>query len=60
MTEVQTAEEEGTLGVMNVAMADAVLAIEGDYKPFRVQSWAPRGASAEAAAAQAGHDDRLT
>src|SRR5262245_56319947 len=42
--------------ILNVAMADAVVAIEGDYKPYRVQVWAPRAASAEAAAAQAGHD----
>ena len=42
--------------MVHVAMADAVVAIEGRYKPFRVDTWAPRGASAEAAAAQAAHD----
>jgi hypothetical protein len=42
--------------MVHVAMSDAVVAIEGRYKPFRVDTWAPRGASAEAAAAQAAHD----
>jgi len=42
--------------IMHVAMADAVVAIEGRYEPFHARLWAPRGASAEAAAAQAGHD----
>src|SRR5688572_21455319 len=42
--------------MMHIAMADAVVAIEGDYRPYRVRIWAPRGASAEAAAAQAAHD----
>ena len=37
-------------------MADAVVAIEGRYRPFHAGVWAPSGASAEAAAAQAGHD----
>ena len=42
--------------ITNIAMADAVVAIEGQYKPYHVRVWAPRGASAEAAAAQAAHD----
>ncbi len=42
--------------MVHVAMADAVVAIQGQYQPFRVARWAPRGASAEAAAAQAAHD----
>ena len=42
--------------ILHVAMADAVVAIEGRYEPFHARLWAPRGASAEAAAAQAGHD----
>jgi len=42
--------------MMHIAMADAVVAIEGRYDPFHAKVWAPRGASAEAAAAQAGHD----
>lgn len=42
--------------MLHVAMADAVVAIDGRYEPFRTRLWAPRGASAEAAAAQAGHD----
>lgn len=41
---------------VHVAMADAVVAIEGRYDPFRVATQAPQGASAEAAAAQAAHD----
>jgi hypothetical protein len=42
--------------MVHVAMADAVVAIQGGYQPFRVAVWAPSGASAEAAAAQAAHD----
>jgi hypothetical protein len=42
--------------MFNIAMADAVVAIEGRYQPYHVRTWAPRGASAEAAAAQAAHD----
>jgi hypothetical protein len=42
--------------MVHVAMADAVVAIQGQYRPFHVDAWAPRGASAEAAAAQAAHD----
>ena len=42
--------------ILHVAMADAVVAIEGRYHPFHARVWAPRGGSAEAAATQAGHD----
>ena len=42
--------------MLQIAMADAVVAIEGRYQPFHARVWAPSGASAEAAAAQAGHD----
>jgi hypothetical protein len=42
--------------MLQIAMADAVVAIEGQYQPFHAQVSAPSGASAEAAAAQAGHD----
>ena len=42
--------------MVHVAMADAVVAIDDRYEPFRVATRAPRGASAEAAAAQAAHD----
>ena len=45
-----------TYAMVHVAMADAVVAIENDYEPFRVATQAPQGASAEAAAAQAAHD----
>ncbi len=45
-----------TYAMVHVAMADAVVAIESDYAPFRVVTQAPQGASAEAAAAQAAHD----
>jgi hypothetical protein len=45
-----------TYAMMHIAMADAVVSIEGDYRPYRARVWAPRGASAEAAAAQAAHD----
>jgi hypothetical protein len=42
--------------MMHIAMADAVVAIEGRYQPYHVRVPAPRGASAEVAAAQAAHD----
>ena len=42
--------------MLHVAMADAVIAIEGRYEPFQSRVRAPSHASAEAAAAQAGHD----
>ena len=42
--------------MLHIAMADAVVAIEGQYRPFHAQVSAPSGASAKAAAAQAGHD----
>ena len=42
--------------MMHIAMADAVVAIDGRFEPFHAKVWASRGASAEAAAAQAGHD----
>ena len=42
--------------MLQIAMADAVLAIKPRYTPFRVDTWSSHGASAEAAGAQAGHD----
>jgi len=42
--------------ILQIAMGDAVVAIEGHYQPFHAAVRAPSGASAEAAAAQAGHD----
>jgi hypothetical protein len=42
--------------MMHIAMFDAVNSIEGDYTPYRVRLPAWRGASGEAAAAQAAHD----
>ena len=42
--------------ILHIAMADAVVAIDRQYRPFHAKLWAPSGASAEAAAAQAGHD----
>jgi hypothetical protein len=42
--------------MVHIAIADAVVAIEGRYEPFSIGAWAPRGASAHAAAAQAAHD----
>ncbi len=44
--------------MVSIAMADAVVAIQGRYDPFFVQlsSPVPHGASAKAAAAQAAHD----
>jgi hypothetical protein len=42
--------------MVHVAMADAVVVIEGKYHPFGTRVRAPSFASAEAAAAQAGHD----
>lgn len=45
-----------SFAMVHVAMADAVVAIEGRYQPFHVALRGRRGASAEAAAAQAAHD----
>ena len=42
--------------ILHIAMADAVVAIDRQYQPFHAKVRAPSGASAEAAAAQAGHD----
>jgi hypothetical protein len=42
--------------MLHIAMADAVVAIEGRYEPYHAEVHAPRGASAEIAAAQAGRD----
>lgn len=42
--------------MLHIAMADAVVAVEGRYEAFMVPTWAPYGASAKAAAAQAAHD----
>jgi hypothetical protein len=42
--------------MLHVAMADAVIAVEGTYEPFQVRVRASSAASAEGAAAQAGHD----
>lgn len=42
--------------MLHIAMADAVVAIEGRYEAFMVPWRAPHGASAKAAAAQAAHD----
>ena len=44
--------------MVHVAMADAVIAVEGKYDPFHVSLKSPgaHGASAKAAAAQAAHD----
>jgi hypothetical protein len=42
--------------MLHVAMADAVIAIDGKYEPFEIRVRAPSGSCAEAAAAQAGHD----
>ncbi len=41
---------------LHVAMADAVIAIEGRYRPWHARVRAPAGASADAAAAQAARD----
>jgi hypothetical protein len=42
--------------MVHIAIADAVVAVEGHYEPFLIGAWAPHGASARAAAAQAAHD----
>ena len=42
--------------MLHIAMADAVVAIHRQYEPFHAHVSASSGASAEAAAAQAGHD----
>jgi len=45
-----------TYAMMHIAMFDAVNSIEGDYTKYQVRVPAWRGASSEAAAAQAAHD----
>lgn len=45
-----------TYAMVHIAMADAVVAIEGRYKPYHARIRAPHRASTEAAAAQAAHD----
>jgi hypothetical protein len=42
--------------MVHVAMADAIVAIDGKYQPFQTRVRGPSYASGEAAAAQAGHD----
>ena len=42
--------------MMHIAMADAAVAIEGEFEPYDVRLWPIRGASSEAAVAQAAHD----
>ena len=42
--------------MVHVAMADAVVAVEGRYEPFKFDLGGARGGSASAAAAQAAHD----
>src|SRR5258708_11321117 len=42
--------------MLHVATTDAVIAVRGRYQPFHAHVRAPEDASAEAAAAQAGHD----
>jgi hypothetical protein len=44
------------LAIMHVAIYDAVNSIDGSYTPYLVAKGGPRGASPEAAAAQAAHD----
>jgi hypothetical protein len=44
------------LAMTDLAMFDAVNSIEDRYDPYHVRVQASHGASAEAAAAQAGHD----
>jgi hypothetical protein len=44
------------LAIVHAAMFDAVNSIDGSYDPYMVAIDAPRTASIEAAAAQAGHD----
>ena len=42
--------------MIQVAVADAVVAVDGRYEPFMFDIGGPRGGSASAAAAQAAHD----
>jgi hypothetical protein len=43
------------LAIVHAAIYDAVNGIQRQYTPYFVTEWGPRGASAEAAAAQAGY-----
>jgi hypothetical protein len=45
-----------TYAMMHIAMFDSVVAIEGNYHPYHYKAAFVRGASSEAAAAQAAHD----
>src|ERR1700741_1381338 len=45
-----------TYAMLHIAMFDAANAIEREYTPYHARLFAHPGASAEAAAAQAGHD----
>ena len=45
-----------SFAMVHIAIADSAVAIEGQYDPFYFKAFAPRGASTEAAAAQAAHD----
>lgn len=51
-----TIRPERSYAILHVAMFDAVNAIERGYTPFLFQVRASRGASSDAAAAQAAHD----
>jgi len=42
--------------MVHIAMFDAINSIQRSHRPYRVQVWAPRGADAEVAAAQAARD----
>ena len=44
------------LAIVHAAIADAVSSIDGSYEPYLERVQAPKGASLEAAVAQAGHD----
>jgi hypothetical protein len=45
-----------SLAMLHIALFDAVNAIEQSFTPYFIEVWASRGASKQAAAAQAAHD----
>jgi len=49
-----------TMAIVHAAIYDAVNGIQQKYTPYFVTEWGPRGASAEAAAAQAGYTTLVT
>jgi len=59
-TTKQLVEDFLYLGFVQAAVYDAVVGVEGRYEPYRFHAHAPRGTSAQAAAAAAAHKVLVT